>query len=202
MARYGFDYTPAQAGQIADASLRDIISLPAQVGNDDIGKARGPIGFGYPVQVLVATLENEAVVRVVDNLNNHIIGIAVFSHCRENQKSNISGAGKRDANYLHRDVVSVLNKGRVWVYTSEDVKEGEIAYIAQPASGDCVDKFTNTPTSGSPATNNKEIGIFMSNSIIVNTTETTVNGIIVKIYTRIAVLEFDLSAHAAGIQGL
>ena len=183
MARYGFDYTPAQAGQIADASLRDIISLPAQVFNDDIGKINGPIPFGYLVQVLVATFENEAVVRVVENVDERIIGIAVFSHCRENEKSNQDEAVSRDAFYLNKDVVSVLSKGRIWVYVSVDVKEGDIAYIAPPASGDCVTSLTNVPT------NNKEIGVFMSNSIIVDS-------------NKIAILEFDLSAHAVGIQGL
>lgn len=184
MARYSFDYTPAQQGQIADASLRDIISLPAHVLNNDLNRVDGPIRPGYLVQVLVTTNTNEAYVKVVNNLSDHIIGIAVFSHCRENQKSNISETGKRDANYLNRDIVSVLSKGRIWVFVSRDVKEGEIAYIAQPDSGHSVHYFTNV------STNNKEIGVFMSNTASD------------KYNNRIAILEFDLSAHAVGIQGL
>jgi len=184
MTRYGFDYTPAQAGQIADASLRDVISLPAHVANDDIGKSDGPIAFGYPVQALVTADTNEAYVKVVNSLSNKIIGIATFSHCRENEKSNQDETASRDAFYLNKDVVSVLSKGRIWVYVSVDVKEGDIAYIIEPDNGDGITSFSNVYLVFP-----KEIGIFMSNSI-------TVGG------RKIAILEFDLSAHAVERFGL
>lgn len=103
MSNYGFSYGNAQAGQIADASIRVIDSYP--YGNYNVN-----LDFGIAVYLNGNSL-------AIATSADPVIGISVFSH------NHPSGY------YSPYDAVSVLTKGRVYVRVSVDVGYLELAYI-------------------------------------------------------------------------
>lgn len=103
MSNYGFSHITAQAGQIADASIRVIDSYPYENSNINLD-------FGIAVYLNGNSL-------AIATSADPVIGISVFSH------------NHPIGYYSSYDAVSVLNKGRVYVRVSVDVTFQQLAYI-------------------------------------------------------------------------
>ena len=148
MARYDLYKDVAQAGQIAQALPRDIKSYA----NDS-----STIQPGVPVHIYNGQIHRGGSI-------DPIIGITCFSPLLINPEAFY---------HKHRESVSVLTKGRIYVLLgtgSPNVNEFDIAYLTSSGT------YTKT------ATNNKEIGIFLSSAGPGD----------------LVILQFDLSTQAVG----
>lgn len=115
MTAYSFNIDLAQAGQIADASVRRVDSYPNHFGNLD---------FGVAVHI---NAQNEI---FKSGRTDPVIGITVFS------QTQVQG------HYLPAAAVSVLTKGRIYVTTkNEAVVNNTLAYI--DINGDFTDVATD-----------------------------------------------------------
>lgn len=184
MARYGFYYNEAVAGQIYQARPRDIISLPAYVQTSLPNYTEGPIFFGYPVVYYYLNAANQGAMVTNDpELSSNFIGIAVLSHTCEIEESTESEDLDFGAAYFNKDVVPVLTKGKIWVNIRNgvNVKVGDKAYLSVflTSAGQPFHEFTNVATNSSDSTDNIQMGVFVTGTNEQN----------------LAVLQFDLSAN-------
>ncbi len=103
-------------GQIADSSMRDVISYSAE---DKI-----PVGF----PVMRGTNKDRQVLRFNGGTTNEMVGIAIRS-----MSSTVGSYSDvyPQPYYAIKSTVGVLNKGRMWVplYGTQTVVAGNIAYI-------------------------------------------------------------------------
>lgn len=121
----GYDYEQpiGQAGQIADLGPRYVRTRVAE----------GAIAFGRALATGTASPQ----VVVMSDVGEEFEGVALFTHNRENQlyDSNLG--------YIDKDAVNVLRQGRVYVEVTDDVADGDTAYV-DVTNG----KFTNTDNAG------------------------------------------------------
>lgn len=106
IADYGYALSLAQAGQLYDLTMDTIDSLTAV----------GAVPFGAPV-----ALDTDETASVVNSTADKFVGIAVFTHAREND-------GVKTG-YVEGDRMNVLRFGRIWVKVEAIVVKEDPAYV-------------------------------------------------------------------------
>jgi hypothetical protein len=118
------------AGALADSGIKDVVSM------------RNDHSAAIPFGVAVAQGSTHDAVVVPANVNNIIVGIAVHSHTQNNQNElfptqhvGFGAAENSQAGIPQNQYLSVLKRGRVWVYVEEDIAMGDAVYCRVTASG-------------------------------------------------------------------
>lgn len=127
-ASYGFKLDVAQAGQLADIGPHRIDSFAAEEALD-FGKG------------LKRGTDPDKQCLLVDSDADSFLGVAVFTHAREQGFSPAATPSSTGSRYEVGDTVNVLREGRVYVKAIATVAAGDDAYL-DVATGD----FTNDDT--------------------------------------------------------
>lgn len=155
-ANYGFEIPIAQAGQLADASFKNVRSYAAE---EDIA-----FGLG----VTQGTADDQ--VLILDTAGQSFLGIALFSHGQEQGRvtSFVSGAQTSNgAAYSTTDTVNVMTNGVVYMTTNFAASADDTAFI---------DAYTPTGKGQATPVVAATVITFDADFVASNTINGTVNG--------------------------